>query len=142
MAPKNIDAKYIINLLKGWVTNNKTLKLLALLIALVLWAYVNMDLNSKVIIDVPLQINTPIDSNLVIVGDINKNVSVSLWGPNDLIRTIGPSQIKASLQIDKANKGEMRFELTARNVFVPNKVKVLEISPKIIKLNFTAYTGK
>ncbi|MFH1825630.1 MAG: CdaR family protein [Candidatus Firestonebacteria bacterium] len=140
MLLKNYDLKILTNIIKGWFTNNKTIKILALLIAIVFWVYIAKDSNSKITVDVDLQVSIPSDSNFVIVGDIIKNITLTLWGPNDTVRGIIPSKIKVFLDIKNPEKGEKIFVLGSKNVFLPDKkIIILDIEPKTIKLNFQKF---
>ena len=136
MRLKNYDFKTVLIIIKGWFTNNKRYKLSALIIAVILWTTVTIDSKSKVTMDVPLQISLSSETNMVIVGDIVKEVSLTVWGPNEIVRTLGPSQIKVYLDIKDPVKGENIFALTSKNIFLPNKVVFLNINPKTVRLNF------
>jgi YbbR domain-containing protein len=140
MRVKDYDSGTLVNTVKGWFVNNKGTKILALIIALAFWVYVAKDSNSKITIDADLQISIPSDSDFVIVGDVVKYVTLTLWGPTDVVREIVPSKIKVFLDVKNPEKGEKTFILGPKNVFLPNKkVTVLDIEPKIIKLKFQKY---
>ncbi|MFH1075136.1 MAG: CdaR family protein [Candidatus Firestonebacteria bacterium] len=143
MPLKRIEAERITQMLKDSFSKNLRYKIIALIIAIAAWAYVSIDENVTVKLDVPLKVEYSDDTGLVAVGDIPKDVTVTLWGPIDTVRALGPSQVKATLDIGTPVKGDMKFELTPRHVYVPaDNVKVLKVAPSKIKLNFQKYTEK
>ncbi|OGF46871.1 MAG: hypothetical protein A2452_11540 [Candidatus Firestonebacteria bacterium RIFOXYC2_FULL_39_67] len=143
MPLKRIESEKIIQMLKDSFSKNQRYKIIALIIAIAAWVYVSIDENVTVKMDVPFKVDYSNDTGLVAIGDIPKDVTVTLWGPIDIVRALGPSQVKATLEIGTPVKGDMKFELTPRNVYVPaDNVKVLKIDPSKIKLNFQKYTEK
>jgi len=143
MLLKRIETEKIIQMLKDSVINNHRYKIIALIIAIAAWAYVSIDENITVKLDVPLKVEYSGDTGLVAVGEIPKEVTVTLWGPVDTVRALGPSQVKATLEIGTPVKGDISLDLTPRNVYVPaDNVKVLKVEPSKIELNFQKYTEK
>jgi len=137
MPQKRIESEKIKQILKDAFTKNLRYKIIALIIAIAAWAYVSIDENITVKLDVSN------DTGLVAIGDIPKDITVTLWGPVDSVRALGPSQVKATLEIGTPVKGDMKFEITPRNVYVPaDNVKVLKVDPSKIKLNFQKYNEK
>ena len=143
MPQKRIESEKIKQILKDAFTKNLRYKIIALIIAIAAWAYVSIDENITVKLDVPFKLDYSNDTGLVAIGDIPKDITVTLWGPVDSVRALGPSQVKATLEIGTPVKGDMKFEITPRNVYVPaDNVKVLKVDPSKIKLNFQKYTEK
>jgi len=143
MLQKQIEIEKIKQLVKDALSQNLRYKIIALAIAIAAWAYVSIDENITVKLDVPLKVEYSNETGLVAVGDIPKDVTVTLWGPIDTVRSLGPSQVKATLEIGTPLKGDMKFEITPRNVYVPaDSVKVLKVDPAKLKLNFQKYTEK
>jgi hypothetical protein len=136
MPQKNFDWDDIKTTLRGWLTNNKTYKLVALFIALVMWVSVTIESKTKLDLDVQLEITTPAESSLVTVGETPSTVHIVLWGPDDEIRKVTASQIKFNLDIKNPVKGEKIYPLSAANKFIPDKLVLLSIDPREIKLNF------
>ncbi|MEI6846321.1 MAG: hypothetical protein WCK36_04660, partial [Candidatus Firestonebacteria bacterium] len=107
MLLKRIETEKIIQMLKDSVINNHRYKIIALIIAIAAWAYVSIDENITVKLDVPLKVEYSGDTGLVAVGEIPKEVTVTLWGPVDTVRALGPSQVKATLEIGTPVKGDI-----------------------------------
>jgi YbbR domain-containing protein len=143
MPLKIIDSAKITQILKDSVNKNQRYKIIALILAIAAWVYVSIDENITVKLDVPLKVDYSNDNGLIAIGDIPKDVTVTLWGPIEIVRALGPSQVKATLEIGIPVKGDMKVELTPRNVYVPaDNVKVLKVEPSKIRLNFQKYTEK
>jgi YbbR domain-containing protein len=134
--PKKIKTDTLLDILKGWFTKNPSIKGVALLAALIAWAVVAANSNSKAVISVPFKVKYDMSKNLVIEGAIPAEISVTVWGPNDVVRTLGPSQVWLALDIPDPKKGENRFMMNQVRIFLPDKVTLLGIDPSVIKLNF------
>jgi YbbR domain-containing protein len=139
MLPKKYSFNEIAEILKTWILVNYKLKLIALLVTLMAWVYVAIVQNSKVDLNVPLKITISSDKDMVIIGDMDKNVMLTVWGTNDKVRTLGPDQIKLFLDIKNPQQGQNRFELNENNIFLPKRVKLLDINPRRITLDFKKY---
>ena len=143
MPQKGIEIEKILQRLKDSLSKNYRYKIIALLIAIAAWAYFSIDENKTTTLDVELRLEYSNEAGFTVIGERPKYVTVVLWGPTDIIRTLGPAQLKATLDIGIPVKGEKEYEITARQIFVPDdNVRILKVNPSKIKLNFQKYTDK
>ena len=143
MPLKQPDYDKYLQILKDSFSKNLRYKIIALVVAIAAWAFVSIDENVTVKLDVPLRVDYSNETGLLMVGEVQKDVAVTLWGPKDIVRALGPQQVKATLDIGIPVKGDMEFELTPRQVYVPaDTVKVLKVEPNKIKLNFQKFIEK
>ena len=134
--PKKIKTEKAVEVAKGWFLNNPSIKFVALLAALSAWALVAIDSNTKAVISVPFDVKYDMTKNLVINGNIPGEISVTVWGPNNTVRTLGPSQIRLWLDIPNPQKGINRFGYQELKIFLPDKVALIGMDPDVIKLEF------
>ncbi|HMV47898.1 MAG TPA: CdaR family protein [Blastocatellia bacterium] len=113
---------------------HKGLKLLALALAILLFAVSRQPLSDVKLFNVPLEYRG-LGSNLEISGDVEQTVSVRVRGPRDLVRSLTPAQL--SVVADLANKepGERVVQLHSSDVSLPdNNIEVVQIEPASIRL--------
>ena len=143
MPLKGIDTENIKLRLKDAFTKNYRYKIIALIIAIAAWAYVSIDENKTIVLDVELRLDYSNETGFTLIGERPKYVTVTLRGPTDIVRSLGPAQLKANLDIGIPVKGEKEYDITARQIYVPDdNVKCLRVSPSKIKLNFQKYIDK
>src|SRR5437868_11709516 len=80
------------NRLRHYHIENKGLKLLALLIAFLLFIASRQPISDVRLVGVPLEFRG-IKQGLEISGDVSQTVSVRLRGPQDVMRNIMPNQL-------------------------------------------------
>ena len=139
---KNPDIEKYEQVVKGWLTNNLQIKLIALLIALVAWVWIAIGMNQKASISVPMRINYNMDKNLVMVGEVPEEITVTVWGPKETVRTLGASQIRLWVDIPNPSKGENRIVLGPSNILLPEKVVLIGMEPKVFLIEFVEKKSK
>ncbi len=139
---KNPDIERYLQVVKGWLTNNLQIKLIALLIALVAWVWIAIGMNQKASISVPMRISYNLDKNLVMVGEIPEEITVTVWGPKETVRTLGASQIRLWMDIPNPLKGGNRIVLGPNNILLPEKVVLIGMEPKVFLVDFVEKKSK
>jgi YbbR domain-containing protein len=84
---------------------------------------------------VPLEFLHP-PSNLEITSDYPFQAQVTLRGPAHMLQEVRPSQVHALLDLEGAKTGERTFDLSSAQVQVPHDVKVVQVVPAQIRINF------
>ena len=123
--------RFMINLF----TRNWALKLLALLLAFVLWLTLIPEekIFSEKILSVPLETrNIPAETELV--EKPSATIEVTLRAPNRLLGEISPSDILAILNLEKATVNQEDYPLNTSMVRVPPDAKVIRIFPNKVHL--------
>ncbi len=127
--------------LREFVTENASLKLIALLLALILFAISRQPLSEVTLVSVPLEFRG-LRPGLEISGDVPQTVSVRLRGPQNLIRTTTASQIGVVADLTSKETGERIVQLKPADVSRPDEVEVLRIEPSNIRLQIESTIQK
>ena len=112
---------------------NVGLKILALLLALLLFAVSRQPMAEVRLSGVPLEFRG-ISPGLEISGDVAQSVSVRVRGPRDAVRSLTPNQLLVIADLSNKESGERNIQLRPDDVFPPENVEVLQIVPPSIKL--------
>jgi hypothetical protein len=131
----------LVSHLRHYRIENKGLKLLALLVAFLLFAVSRPPTRDVLLVGVPLEFRG-LAPGMEIGGDVAQTVSVRLRGPQDVVRSILPSQIAVTADLSDKEPGERVVQLKAADVSRPDRVEVLRIEPASIKLRIEPTTGK
>jgi YbbR domain-containing protein len=128
-------ASYLSNFVRKYVLHNLPFKLVALAIAIMLWWAVGRDSTIEIPMTVPLEfLHAP--GNLEITSDYPFQAQVTLRGPAHMLQEVRPSQVHALLDLEGAEPGERTFDLSSSQVQVPHYIKVVQIVPAQIRINF------
>jgi YbbR-like protein len=112
---------------------NVGLKVLAFLLALLLFAVSRQPIAEVRLSGVPLEFRG-IGQGLEISGDVAQSVSVRLRGPRDVVRNLSPNQLLVIANLSNKESGERNVQLRPDDVSPPDNVEVLQIVPPSIKL--------
>jgi len=124
----------------GWLRrlllHNWWLKLLALVLAYMLWSVVISPESGPVVqvgVSVPLElVNLP--AELEVVGEIPSRVHLHLRGNESQLRRLKPEDVGVRLDLSEAVPGNHRFPLQAENAEVPAGIEVVRVVPPIVHL--------
>ncbi len=125
----------MIRLISSFLTRNWALKLLALVLAFVLWMTLIPEEKtfSEKTLTVPLEIrNIPADVELV--EKPSSMIEVTLQVPNRLLSVISPSDIQAILNLEKATVYQEEYPLNPSMVLAPPDAEVLQVFPTMVHL--------
>ena len=120
--------------LKHFFIHNWRLKLLALLMAVMLWAATARESTSEIGVDVPLEYQN-VPAKTEVISDTTNTVEVRLRGPTTLIKEISSQDI--STTIDMANMplgNEKIVPLTKDHVRAPFGVDVVGVNPARVRV--------
>lgn len=112
---------------------NLGLKVLAVLLALVLWLTVAGEQTVERTLRVPLELRN-VPAELEIVGDPPMTVDVRVRGSSALLSRMDPGDVVALLDLEGARAGSRLFHLRADEVRGPYGVEVAQITPSTVAL--------
>jgi len=119
---------------RRYIFNNLWLKLVALVLALLLWAVAH-DPTVLVPITAALELqNAPENLEMSVEGPTQ--VEVRVRGPERTVRRLTQADVQVILDLTGVRAGERTFDLTAKQVHLPNGVEVVQIEPSQVRLNF------
>ncbi len=119
--------------MKKFFFENIGLKIAAVLLSIALWVFVTSRGQSEMSVDVPLEFQN-IPAGLEIVNHSVKTVSLTIKGQDRFIKNIKPADIRVSVDLGKARKGEDTFFIHGEDVKLPHAVTVTSIDPSSVKV--------
>jgi YbbR domain-containing protein len=120
---------------RNYVFNNLWLKLVALCLAFLLWWAVSHDPTVEAVVTAPLEFHHS-PENLEMSVEGTTEVRVRVLGPERTVRRLTPADVQATVDLTGAHAGERTFDLTAKQVHLPDGLQVVEIEPSQVRLSF------
>jgi len=121
---------------RRYVLADWNLKVLALLISIGLWWVIGRDPIVQSIEVAPIEFHHP-PENLLMTSESAFEVHVTLSGPERLVRSLKPADIAAVLDLAGVRPGESTFDLGPRQIQVPRGLKVEQVVPSQIHIDFS-----
>jgi YbbR domain-containing protein len=113
---------------------NKGLMLMAILLAVVLFAVSRQPISDVKLFNVPLEYRGQ-RQDVEISGEITQTVSVRLRGPRDLVRGLTPTQLSVVADLTNKEAGERVVQLRPGDVSLPdNGIQVIQVEPASLRL--------
>jgi YbbR domain-containing protein len=107
---------------------NPFFKLLALLLAVLLWFLVVGEERAEVGLTIPLElVNIP--RNLVVVNNITQGIDIRVNGPRSLVRSLSARSLSKSLDLSNARSGTITFPISAEGIKLPRGVTITRVHP-------------
>lgn len=119
--------------LKEILTSNFPAKVVAICIAVFLWASLTGQKNAEIAFQIPLKYQN-IPNNTIIAGDMVQSIKISLRGPERLIASLTPERVNARVDLKKGKIGNNLFEISKKDIRVPPGVDIMTINPSKIKV--------
>jgi YbbR domain-containing protein len=121
-----------MNRLKNLLLNNFDIKILALVMAIILWFYVSSEYRSFVERYYEIEVE-PINLNdNLSIKEIREKVSVGIKGPQNIIENITPSKITGT--VDLQNIKEAGDYLIEVKVIAPRNTEIIKIIPEEVRV--------
>jgi YbbR domain-containing protein len=114
---------------------NLGLKLLALVLACLLWMTVTRDHLVERTLRVPLEYQN-IPEGLEIVGDPPAAVDLRVRGPSGALGRLQPGEVVAVVDLRGARPGQRLFHLLTDEVQVPFGIEVAQVNPPTVPVTF------
>jgi len=123
------------NLLQRVFIHNAGLKLISLALAIGLWMVVARDPIAEVETRVPLEFHN-LPDNMEIDSANATDVRIRVRGPERIIRTLQPEDVRAEINLGNVRPGERTFDLSGRQIHLPQGLEVVQIIPGQFHLSF------
>src|SRR5258708_3146348 len=115
--------------------HNIGLKLVSLLLAIGLWTVVSRDPIAEVEMRVPIEFHN-LPDNLEIDSASFTEAQIRVRGPERVIHRLQAADLHAEIDLASVQPGERTFDLTSRQVRVPQDLEVVQIIPGQFHLSF------
>jgi YbbR domain-containing protein len=123
------------SLLQRIFVHNAGLKFVSLLLAIGLWMAVARDPIEEVELNVPIEFRN-LPDNLEIDSASFTKAQIRLRGPERVIHRLDTTDVRAQIDLTGVRPGERTFDLTGRQIRVPEEVNVVQIIPGQFHLSF------
>ena len=113
------------------LTRHWELKLLALGVSMVLWAFVMTSEKTNLVVSLPLELD-PVPPGLVVTGKRPGSVEVQLHGLRSALSRVSPESLRVRVSLADAGPGDLMVSLGAEQIVVPPGVSVLRVNPSVV----------
>lgn len=127
--------------MKKLLTENIGLKISAVLISVFLWFFVTSRGQSEITLDIPLEFKN-IPSDIGLVNASVKTVSVTVRGHERPMKNLKASDVKVSVDLGKAKKGEDIFYVNKDDIKLPYALSVMNITPSTVRIKLDETDSK
>jgi YbbR domain-containing protein len=115
--------------------HNIGLKIVSLLLAVGLWLAVARDPVAEVEMRVPIEFQN-LPNNMEIDSANSTEVQIRVRGPERVIHQLQAADVHAEINLATVHSGERTFDLTGREIHVPQDLEVVQIIPGQFQLSF------
>jgi len=129
------------SLFQRTVVQNFGLKLTSLLLAVGMWFVVARDPIAEVEMNVPIEFHS-LPENLEIDSASFTQAQIRVRGPERVIHRLEVSDVRAQINLANVSPGERTFDLTPRQVHVPQDLEVVQVIPTQFQLSFDTRTTR
>jgi YbbR domain-containing protein len=103
-------------------------KLLAIVLAVIMWYFVVGEERAEVGLTVPLElINIP--QNLIVVNNVVHGIEIRVNGPRSLVRALSTENLSKSLDLSSTREGAVSFSISSEGIPLPRGGKITRINP-------------
>lgn len=120
---------------RRYVLHNLGLKILALLIAVILWAAVTRDPMAEIALNVPIEFHH-VPENLEISSEVIPQAQIRISGPARVLRELAQTDIHPVIDLQGVTAGEKTFDLTAKQIHLPRETEVVQVVPTQLRVSF------
>ena len=107
---------------------NMPFKILAVLLAIIMWYFVVGEERAEIGLTVPLElINIPRD--LIVVNNVVHGIDIRVNGPSSLVRSLAAEKLSKMLDLSNTRAGTVSFPITSEGIPLPRGVKITRINP-------------
>jgi YbbR domain-containing protein len=122
-------------LVQRTIGHNIGFKLVSLLLAIGLWMVVARDPIAEVEMKVPIEFHN-LPDNLEVDSASFTEAQIRVRGPERVIHRLQTADVRAEIDLASVRPGERTFDLTGRQVHVPQDLEVVQIIPGQFHLSF------
>jgi len=121
--------------LHKYIFSNLWLKLVSLCLAVLLWWAISHDPTVEAVVTAPLEFHHAPD-NLEMSVETSPQVKVRVRGPERTVRSLSPADVQAIIDLTGVHSGEHTFDVTVKQVHLPDGVHVVQIEPSQVRITF------
>lgn len=116
------------------ITHNWHIKILSLVLALILWIYVDSMQKRERFISVPVEVKN-IPAEYIVSNGIPISVKVILKGKENRLALLDEKNVRAYVDLENSAKGEKMEIVRIDKNSIPQGISIKEINPRIINIS-------
>jgi len=116
-----------------FLTENWTLKIISLVLALLLWSFIMGERRLEVGYPVPLELQS-LPTGLMVANEVPSLIDVRVSGPRTLLSKISPNDISIVVDLTDLKPGLTTFKRLEERLNLPSGLRVTRLSPSFIDL--------
>jgi len=116
-----------------WMRSDLSLKIASVVLAVVLWMYLNSDVETVQAFEVPLEV-VDVPAGLALTGNLPDSVEVRVRANETALLGLSPGRFAARVRLENARSGPVSVPLTPEIVRAPFGVQVLSLEPSQLDL--------
>ena len=116
-----------------FLTENWTLKIISLALALLLWTFIMGEQRLEVGYPVPLELQS-LPKGLMVANEVPSLIDVRVSGPRTLLSKISPNDISIVVDLSDLKPGLTTFKRLEERLNLPSGLRVTRLSPSFIDL--------
>lgn len=109
-------------------------KILAFILAVMLWFFVTYKGQSEMVIDAPVEFKNTPKGYILIKQSVNK-VDIHISGHERLLKAMRPINARMIVDLSNAKKGENEIYFSRDDIVIPRTAKVLRMDPTFIRFS-------
>jgi YbbR domain-containing protein len=113
------------------IVQNWHIKLLSLVLAGILWIYVNSIQESERFLSVPIEVKN-ISENFLVSNELPEFVQLVLRGREEYLSLINEGEVTAYIDLEQNSMGETRKIVKVDRRGIPRGVSIKEITPRLV----------
>jgi YbbR domain-containing protein len=123
------------------ITNNPTLKVISLILAIILWMFVKSKSGGEIGLVVPLEFSR-VPQNLIVTKLSEDAVNVRIIGALSQLERLSTKEVRARIDFSRARPGVNTFDILPDNFNIPETLRITQISPSSIKIELDRVIDK
>ncbi|MCP5040511.1 MAG: YbbR-like domain-containing protein, partial [bacterium] len=109
--------------------------LLALVIAVILWALAHGASSIERAYDVPVELES-MGEDLVVTDQTPRNINVRIMGSQAALRNVDPGKLRYPIDVSGSKPGDAEFEVDVSNISLPRGARIVSRSPSRVFIHF------
>lgn len=124
-----------------WVFDNLLYKIVAILIACVLWASAQGVTDVEQSFDIPIQVDA-VPEKLVVIEESAHEINLRVMGSRAALRQVAKNVQHYSVSFEGAEAGEARLAVNKEQIALPRGARIVASSPSTLVYSLEAVTSK
>ena len=117
----------------NFITKNKTIKVISLILAIILWVFVKSKSGGEVGLVVPLEFYL-VPPSFIVTNVTDEAINVRINGSFMQLERLSTREIRARIDLSRARPGTNSFDILPDNFNISKTLDITQISPSSVKV--------